>query len=247
MLKRYVLPVPVVLAMALAVAAQVAGPGASAARAQAADAPARPAAAPGATARTAEKKVKAPKPAKPPKPPEPSYAELRAKYGAWAHGSNWLSFRAGYATASGGNLGDGLGGYGIAYRHMMTSRWSVDGTIDHEILGHLAHAYEISVPFTLGFTRHITWQTALHPYLGFGGGYYFHKFYRTGPDYTGAPEPGWFVNGGLNLPLSDRHVFGVDGRVSFVSGRDGVVNPVFGPELASETLWTVKLTWALDY
>ena len=49
------------------------------------------------------------------------------------------------------------------------------------------------------------------------------------------------------MPLNERHVLGLDARTSFVKGRDGVVNPVFGPETASETLWSVKLNWGIVY
>jgi hypothetical protein len=52
--------------------------------------------------------------------------------------------------------------------------------------------------------------------VGLGGGYYFHKYYRTAPDYTGAPGAGYFISLGTNLPLDDRHLIGLDTRVSFV-------------------------------
>ena len=210
--------------------------------AQAADAkPAKPAAAP------KPAKVKTPKPPKPPKPAEKSYAELRAIDGPWAKRANWISFGAGYAKAKTKTAGDGLVGYGISYDRMLTNKWSLGASVNHDLVGHYYRATEVVVPFTVDVTRHLKWKTALRPYVGLGAGYYFHKYYRTEYDYTGAPGAGWHLSIGANLPLDDRHVLGLDTRVSSFAGRDGVSNPVFGPEEANETTWTVKLNWALVY
>jgi hypothetical protein len=193
------------------------------------------------------KTAKAAKPPKPPRPPEKSWAEQKAEDGPWAKRTNWLSLRAGYAKSSERNGGDGLGGYGIAYQHMLSRHWSFGGAVQHDILGHIGDSYEVTVPFTLELVRHYRWKTAVRPYTGFGAGYFFHKYYRTGADYTGAPGSGVFVNLGANLPLSDRHLLGLDTRIASVAGRDGVVNPVFGPEKASQTFWSIKLNWAMAY
>ena len=185
------------------------------------------------------------KPAKPVKV-EKSYEERRAEDGPWAKGANWLQFGAGYARSGGKNAGDALGGYGVAYHHMLSNKWSFGAAIRHEILGHLGPSYEMSVPFTAEFVRHYKWRTVMRPYLGLGGGYYFHKYYRTGADYTGAPGGGWHMCAGTNLPIDDRHMLGLDARVGFVAGRGGtVVNPVFGPEADTQTQWSIKVNWAL--
>jgi len=181
-----------------------------------------------------------------PKPAEKTYAERRAADGPWAKGADWLSFGAGYSRAGGKNAGDGLGGYGIGYQHMMSPSYSFGASIHHEVLGHLGTSYEISVPFTAEIVRHFKWKTVIRPYLGVGGGYYFHKYYRTSHDDTGAPGGGWHISTGANLPLDDRHVLGLDARVGFVKLRGSdVVNPVFGPEPSSESQWSVKLNWAI--
>jgi hypothetical protein len=189
-------------------------------------------------------KPKAPKPAK---PPEKSIEEQRKEDGVWTKGSNWLGMRAGYAKSTVENTGDGLLGYGISYQHMINRQWSFGGAVQHDLLGHLGSSTEISVPFTLEMTRHFKWNTSIRPYVGVGGGYYFHKYYRTGNDETGAPGMGTYLTWGANLPLNDRHVLGMDIRSSFVAGRDGVINPVFGPEKSSQTLWSIKLNWAMVY
>ena len=188
-------------------------------------------------------KVRAPKPVK----PEKSIEEQRAADGLWMKRSNWLSVRAGYAKATGSYAGGGLVGYGIAYQRMLTPRWAVGGAVQHDALGHLGRAVEISVPFTLEVSRHFNWHTAMRPYLGVGGGYYWHKYYRTGTHYTGRPGAGQYLNFGANMPLNDRHLLGIDSRVSFVETPEGAVNPVFGTEKASQTLWSVKLNWAFAY
>jgi len=210
----------------------------------------KPKAQPVATTTAAKPAPAKEKPAKTPKPaptPEKSYAEQRAEDGPWAKRTNWLSLRAGYAKSRAENAGDGLGGYGIAYQRMLTRKYAFGMAVQHDVLGHLSNSYEVSVPFTAEFTRHFRWATAFHPYAGLGGGYYFHKYYRTGSDYTGAPGGGWYVNVGGNMPVDDKHLIGIDTRVSFVKGRTGVINPVFGPEKANETLWSIKLNWAMAY
>lgn len=198
-------------------------------------------------AAAATPKPRTPKPARAPKPPEMSLEEQRKRDGVWTKGNNWLSIRAGYAKSTVSNTGDGVAGYGMAYQHMLSRRWSFGGAVQHDLLGRLGNSSEISVPFTLELARHFKLDTAIRPYVGVGGGYYFHKYYRTGTEYTGVPGAGYYVTLGANLPLNGRHVLGLDARTSFVKGHEGVINPVFGPEKSSQTLWSVKLNWGIVY
>jgi hypothetical protein len=80
-----------------------------------------------------------------------------------------------------------------------------------------------------------------------GGGYYFRKYYRTGTEYNTTTAGGGHLSLGFTSQLDDRHVIGLETRVAWVQGRPGVTNPTFGPGTDTETLWTVKLTWALVY
>lgn len=177
---------------------------------------------------------------------EKSYEERRAADGPWAKGASWLQFGAGYARAGGKNAGDALGGYGIGFHRMLSDKWSFGASVRHDILGHLGPSYEIAVPFTAEFVRHYKWRTVMRPYLGFGAGYYFHKYYRTASDYTGSPGAGWHLCTGTNLPIDDRHMLGVDARAGFVRGRgETVVNPVFGPEADMQSQWSIKLNWTM--
>ncbi len=207
-------------------------------------APAKPAAADSASAGKA-KKAKTPK-APRVRAPEKSLEEQRAADGPWMKRSNWLSIRAGYAKAVGQYSGDAFGGYGIAYQRFLSPQWGFGGSVHHELLGRLGPASEIAVPFTLELTRHFKWHTAMRPYVGFGGGYYFHKFYRTGGD-NASPGTGFYVSFGGNLPVDPRYLLGLDVRASFVSQDENVVNPVFGKLKPSETEWSVKLNWAFAY
>ena len=204
-------------------------------------------AAPGAKPAATPKAAKPPKSPKPPKPPEKSLEEQRADDGLWARHTNWLPLRAGYAKATGDFAGDGLVGYGMAFQRMLSTRWSFGGSVQHDLVGHLGNAYEISVPFAVELTRHFKWHTAMRPYVGIGTGYYFHKYYRTAGENTGSPGRGTYFNLGTNVPIDQRHLLGVDTRVSFVQTTAGVVNPVFGTQKASETLWSIKLNWAFAY
>ena len=52
---------------------------------------------------------------------------------------------------------------------------------------------------------------------------------------------------GLLSPVTDRNVVGLEGRAAFLKGRPGVVDPTFGPGVGTETIWTVKVSWALVY
>lgn len=202
-----------------------------------------------ARADTTKAAAKAPKKAKAPKAVKPrlSAEEDRKQNGPWASRMNWLSLRAGYAKLSTETAGDGFVGYGLAYQRNLTPKYGFVASVHHEVVGVENAAKEIAVPMTVGFVRHLNWHTALRPYVGIGAGYYFHKYYRTGPDYGGAPQSGWYLNTGWNLPIDDRHLVGVDARMSLVDGRGGVSNAVFGPENESETQWSVKLNWALAY
>jgi hypothetical protein len=173
--------------------------------------------------------------------------EQRVIDGLWTRQTNWLSMRAGYAKGGGSVAGGALVGYGIAYQRMLDGHWGIGGSVQHDLLGHLGNAYEISVPMTLEATRHFRWPTSLRPYVGLGAGYYFHKYYRTAGRYTGSPGFGKYVALGANLPVDQRHLLGLDARMSFVNGSEGTVNPVFGVEKASSTLLSIKLNWAFTY
>jgi hypothetical protein len=229
------------------------------ARAQADQKPAEPAPSASDTAavpgKPAESTTKSAKPAKTPKPAkpaktkaaEPSLEEQRAIDGAYTKQSNWLSFRFGYAKRSGDLNGDGFVGYGVGYTHMMTRKYAFAAGVGHDVVGHFGSQLDVAVPFTVEFQRHYKWSSTLRPFIGIGGGYYFRKFYRTGTDYNTTTTGGPHLSVGFTSALDARHVIGFETRVARIQGRPGILNSTFGPGEANETIWTVKLSWALVY
>jgi hypothetical protein len=193
-----------------------------------------------AAAKLAQRAKKAKEPAKP-------YEERRKEDGIYAQGANWLSLRFGYAKRTGDVTGEGLVGYGMAYQHMITRRVAFEAGAAHDIVGHFNGELDEVVPFTGEFQRHFHWNTAVRPYLGLGGGFYLHKSYRTGTDYTTTTSGGPHLSIGFSSQLDPDHVIGLVVRVATIQGRTGVVNPTFGPEKANETIWTAKISWGLAY
>jgi hypothetical protein len=170
----------------------------------------------------------------------------RAADEQWNKGSRWLSLRAGYAKSTEERAPNGNIGYGFGYTQFLSRKWAVSAFVHHEVLGRYGHAAQFEVPFTAELTRHFRWKTPLRPYLGMGGGAFYHKTYRTGED-TGSFHNGFYFTGGFNTTLDARHLLGVDTRVAFVDGDENISDPVFGPGHSNSVHWSVKLNWALAY
>jgi hypothetical protein len=217
------------------------------ARAQADTKPAAPA--PATTAKPAEA-AKAAEPAAkpaPPKSPEPSPAAQQKVDGVYTKHSNWLSFRFGYAKRTGDLNGDGYVGYGIGYTRMISSKYAFAAGVGHDIVGHFGPQIDIAVPFVAEFQRHYKWNSSVRPFVGLGGGYYFRKYYRTGTEYNTTTTGGPHLSFGFTSALDAKHVIGLETRVARIGGRPGITNPTFGPEKDHETIWTIKVSWALVY
>ena len=146
-------------------------------RAQADAKPADPAAAPKSAAPAKPAKVKKPK------PPELSLEDQKKADGVYAKGTNWLSFRAGWAKRTGELAGNGSMGYGLGYQHMMSRKWAFAAGAGYDIVGRFGASADEAVPFTGEFQRHYKWKTGLRPYVGLGGGFYLRKNYRTASEY----------------------------------------------------------------
>ncbi len=165
---------------------------------------------------------------------------------AWNKGKTWVTLRAGFATSTEPGSAGGAIGAGLGLQHFITSRWSLGLTGDGDLLGKFGAAAEIEYPVTMQLMRHFRWQTALRPYLGAGGGAYYHKFFRTGND-VAQWKGGSFLTAGANLPVTGRSILGLDARMAFVSGDPSAVNPVFGNQRAQLTHYTLKLGWSLAF
>ena len=180
----------------------------------------------------------------------------------WTKGRQWVSARAGYAKSSAAGSANGYGGGGIGYARFLTRRWAIGAYLHDDLLGQFGAAAEIEIPFTLEIVRHTRWGPGLHPYLGLGGGMFYHKFYRTGDDATKTYGAG-YLTWGANTPIGGPHVVGIDFRVARVPKQDD--NPVFrryadpfpvsslGPNAQLHELkggnvhWSVKVSYSLTY
>jgi len=199
-----------------------------------------------ATKKKAEKAARVPQPPKQ-RPPAKSIEERQKEDGIYAGGSDWITLRFGYAKRTGDVAGNGLVGYGVGYQHMITKKVAFAAGAGHDVVGHFKNQLDVAVPFTGELQRHFKWNTAVRPYLGFGGGYYLRKYYRTGNDYNTTSTGGPHLSIGITSGLDLSHVIGFETRVAWLRGRTGVVNPTFGPGKDSETMWTAKLIWGLVY
>ena len=165
---------------------------------------------------------------------------------AWAKGSQWLALRAGYAKSTAEGAGDGMVGYGFGYRRFLSRKWALGMYVHHDLVGRFGAASEIEVPMTLEIARHFNWKTPLHPYLGLGGGTFYHKHYRTGADRSEL-QPGGYLTLGADTPIARGRALGFDVRMAVVKQDKNSVDPVFGREKANAVHWSIKLNYAVAY
>jgi hypothetical protein len=189
-------------------------------------------------------------------------------------GSQMMSVRAGYAKATGDVTTNGLVGAGFGYRRFVLDRWSVGAFAHYELLGRSGSASKIEIPLTLEVTRHTRWGAAAFPYVGIGGGAFYHKRYRTGADVSGF-GPGRYLVCGMQVPVRKQGLLGLDVRMITVDRLDA--DPAFpGPpsdrhkiddllvdlkvpsnpdmpllfadsEAKTRTLWSIKLDYSISY
>lgn len=186
---------------------------------------------------------RAAKAAKPAKQAKVAYVDSLA---AWNAGKSWIMVRGGYAKSGETNAGGGAVGAALGLQRFITGRWAVGLIAQGDLLGKFGGAAEIEYPFTLELTRHYRWKTALRPYLGLGGGAYYHKYFRSGNDIVKL-QSGAYLVGGFNAPIGKRSVLGIDGRMQFVSGDPLVTNPIFGNQDAQLTHYSLKLGWSVAF
>jgi hypothetical protein len=194
--------------------------------------------------------------------------------GVLKRGSQWISFRAGYAKGSGEVAANGLLGGGFGYRRFVLDRWAVGAFAQYDLLGRFGSAADLSLPLTLEVTRHSRWGAGVYPYVGIGAGAFYNKQYRTGADVSGF-TPGRYVTFGAAFPIRRQSTLGIDVRMATVDRFDA--NPAFpGPaadrhkiddllgelnvtanpdmpllfsdtEAKTRTLWSVKIDYSITY
>jgi hypothetical protein len=192
----------------------------------------------------AKSKGKAPKAAKPKSPPRVHKPED----GPWDRGALWVTLRVGYNQASYSTAGKGSIGYGFGFTRMLSPAWGLTGITGRDVLGQFGEATESEIPFTLELDRHIKLGDSFRLYFGVGGGTYYHKFTNTTADYSDVRGGGLLATGG-NVVISKHNLFGIDGRLAFVSTKSDAPasNPVFGPQDSSTMRWSLKATWSVTY
>ena len=160
----------------------------------------------------------------------------------YANGSKWLSLRFGYAKSADENAANGNIGAGFGFTAMGKGMWSVGAFAYLEVLGRYGSASELELPLTLEFARRSHWGVYVRPYLGLGGGAFYHKTYRTGGD-SADLRPGFYVLGGLNVPVSEGSMIGFDVRTVF-QGPIENADPVFGSGDPDVVHWSAKISWS---
>jgi len=197
-------------------------------------------------------------------------AAADAPFNAWTPGRQWMAVRAGYAKSTEDSSGHGAGGYAVSYTRMLKGltlwkwtffkRYSMGATFQHDLVGRFGSAGEVDLSATLDLTRHYAWAPTVHPYWGLGVGPYYRKTLRTGNDLRDV-STGWYFATGVNTPLSEHHLLGIDVRLSRLAGKNDPPNPVFGlgsvtqETSAGRTIfkerpvshWSIKVNYAFAY
>ena len=246
-LSRRVTPVALALCVALAIASpsRAADPAADSSKVETPAPPPAPSPVPAVELAPAPAKVEAPAPAPAPKK-EKAPRPPRDLSDPWDRGATWLSVRVGYAKARYDGAAPANIGGGFGFSHMFFKSWSLGGYAQYDILGRFQNATESEMPFTLEAARHFKWGSSFHPYLGAGGGVYYHKTYRTGMDLS-HPRGGGYLLLGANAPVSAHGLLGIDFRGGPVARQDGDLNPVFLHEKRSSNHLSLKLNWSYTY
>lgn len=160
----------------------------------------------------------------------------------WVGGANWTAFRIGTAYSTVKNSPNGGIGVGFGMHHFMNRRWSAGLQADLDVLGKFSGGTEAELPITLQMTRHMRFgSNTLRPYLGIGGGAYFHRYTRTGGDEANL-RPGLLFAGGINTPIGPSSLLGFDMRISF-QGDAKSNNPLFPNESSTATHWSFKVSY----
>jgi hypothetical protein len=166
-------------------------------------------------------------------------APARAVDDPWTPGTSWLSIRAGYAKFAAVNAPNGAAGYGVGYSRMLQPLWifrnmSLGASVHHELLGRVAGAAIVDVPFALELDRHFLWNGGMRPYLGVGLAAHYLKGYRF-PEAPGDVRGGPYLVIGGNVPVSGSSVIGLDIRAGTLS------------DIEETYIWSMKLNYSLVY
>jgi hypothetical protein len=166
----------------------------------------------------------------------------RAADDAWSDDVRWISVRAGSARSGARFAPEGGFGYGFGYTWFLAKEVSWSANVQHDLLGRVAGAAEIEVPITVEFDKHFAFSATARPYLGGGWGAIYHKTYRTGLDTSGFRQ-GIYLATGANAALNASSLIGVDFRIMLEQDTRSI-NPSFPDVHASDTRWSLKLSYS---
>ena len=164
----------------------------------------------------------------------------------WAKRAQWLSVRAGYAKSGEEGSANGNVGFGLGYSRFLNRKWAAGAYLHGDVLGKFGAAAELEAPLTFELVRHFMWQTAAHPYLGMGAGWFHRKLYRTGDD-SESTNGGYYFVGGINIPVAAKRILGFDVRTEFVKGNLGETNPVFGTDQKTLVHYSAKFSYSFMF
>jgi hypothetical protein len=193
----------------------------------------------------AAKKAKAPKAPRVKTPPHVHTPEA----GPWDQGALWVTMRAGFNRAAYRTAAEGNAGFGFGFTRMYNPAWSLSGVAERQVLGKFADASEIEMPLTLELDRHFNWNPNFRPFVGFGGGTYYHKFAGTTADHSDVRWGALFALG-ANAVVGPHSMLGLEARAASVNIRGTntqPVNPVFGTQDRTTGRFGLKLTWSVTY
>lgn len=160
----------------------------------------------------------------------------------WSAKTQWFWLRAGYAKSSAAGAADGNVGYGFGYTRFRNSKWAFGVHAEVNVLGRYGRARELEIPWTVEVTRHYKWNTPLRPYLGLGGGAYYHQISGTGLD-ASTVLPGIYFVSGVNAPVSDHGLLGFDLRANSVRAT-AQGDPVFGGAVTANEHQSRVIHWS---
>lgn len=161
----------------------------------------------------------------------------------WFKGADWMSFRLGISGSKVDNSPDAGAAVGFAAQHFTSSHVALGLNGDLDVLGKFNAATEMELPLTVEAQRHFRWGTdTFRPFIGFGTGIWYHRYYRTGEDGTSV-RPGFFVSGGFNSPISGTGVIGMMLRATVQSDAESD-NPYFANDSNSAVHWSLKLSYS---
>jgi hypothetical protein len=164
----------------------------------------------------------------------------------WAKGASWASIRFGGVRALYDHAPDGNVGFGVAYRKMVSPRFSIGASLDQDLIGKYGAAANMEMPLSIEYLAHFHWKAPIHPALGAGFSVVYHKMYRTGDDISEI-QPGAYMVVALNTAVDHNTAIGVEWRLGTVSTDYEGNNPSFGILPPSSGRMSIKLSVARIY